>query len=77
MSQERFPHLTYRQANEIIIDQESKLIQLEDERDYYRDLLCKAQRILKARYMLDPDGERKWDGFINNEMDGYDGTLQP
>ena len=75
MSQERFPHLSFRQAREIIVDQESKNIQLEDERDYYKNLLCKAQRILKAKYMLDPDGERKWDGFINNEMDGYDGTL--
>ena len=72
------PKLNFRSALKVIAQQEGELLQLQDERDYYRNLLCKCMKIIKGRYfMLDPDGERKWDAFINNEMDGFDGTLDP
>ena len=72
------PKLNRSTALKVIAQQEGELLQLEDERDYYRNLLCKCMKIIKGRYfMLAPDGEEKWENFVNNDMDGFDGTLEP
>ena len=67
----------FRDVNRIFAEQESRILQLQDERDYYRNLLNKAMKMIKTHYfMLTIDGERKWDDFVNNDMEGYDGTIE-